>query len=824
MKRLKKILLYALLFLLVLLTGLIASVFLFKDRIINEFIREANKSLNTPVKIGKIDLSPWNDFPNLSIVFKDVYIEDSHPGIYPLLKAETVSFSINPWDAWSGSYAIKGLTISGSETNLKINKAGISNYIILKTQNDQKEKKAITLDLKNVVIRNAVVTYQDLKIDQRHNFSSEYLITSLSVDQDVYHISSQGDITSEQIGVRSRKYLENKTFQVKSVIHYDDHLKKILIDPSLLKIQNSEFEVSGEYFFKDLMFINLTAQGKQTTIQTILDLLPGSVNQQWGQYKSNGEVYFKLALKGEWSSARAPLFSIEFGCRNATLLYPPTQSRIEHANLEGSYASAVSGFEKGELFLKNISGALDGNAFKANLSIQNFDDPFVRFDFTGTLEAAAINKFYPLPDVKDLSGSLDASISLGGKVSLLKKKSTAQQVKASGDIALHDINFIYGKRAVDFSSLNGTLQFNNNDLVLSNVTGRVGKSDFFLNGFFKNIITFLLFDDQPIGIETELRSDFIDLEQLLVFGFGEQQSDAYQFSISPNVHLNFNCDIKALSYRKFQPRDIKGDLLVKNQMAVSRNTSLKGMGGAVVLNGILDAKNSKAVDLVTAFKLNGVHADSLFYVFENFRQDFVRSTHLKGQLMADVTAEMTLSEKLMVIPETLVADISATIKNGELNNFEPLQALRKYIDDDGLSRLRFADLKNDIHVEGKTVYIPQMDIKSNVTTIQLSGRHTFDQHINYRVVAPLSSKTKIDSDEAFGAIEETPGGKTKLYLKITGTTSNYKVEYDTEAVKKKIAGDLKKEVQELKDAFKTKGKKKQKELELEKDGYFDWDN
>ena len=46
---------------------------------------------------------------------------------------------------------------------------------------------------------------------------------------------------------------------------------------------------------------------------------------------------------------------------------------------------------------------------------------------------------------------------------------------------------------------------------------------------------------------------------------------------------------------------------------------------------------------------------------------------------------------------------------------------------------------------------------------------------------------------------------------------------DKEAVKKKIASDFKKEVQELKDAFKQKGKKKKKELELSEEE-FDWDN
>ena len=111
-------------------------------------------------------------------------------------------------------------------------------------------------------------------------------------------------------------------------------------------------------------------------------------------------------------------------------------------------------------------------------------------------------------------------------------------------------------------------------------------------------------------------------------------------------------------------------------------------------------------------------------------------------------------------------DISAVIKNGEINNFEPLKKLNKYLDDESLNRLRFADLKNEIHIENKTIYLPQMDIKSNATDIRLSGTHTFDQRIDYRVVAPLRSKKKIDPDEAFGAIEEEGGESLMKFFKM----------------------------------------------------------
>ena len=153
-----------------------------------------------------------------------------------------------------------------------------------------------------------------------------------------------------------------------------------------------------------------------------------------------------------------------------------------------------------------------------------------------------------------------------------------------------------------------------------------------------------------------------------------------------------------------------------------------------------------------------------------------------------------------------------------------MQRLDKYLDEDGLSKLEFSELKNDIFVENKTIYLPEMMVGSNVTDIRISGTHTFDQKIDYRIVAPLRSKRKIDKDEAFGAIEESGSGKSRLYLKIIGSTSDYRVVYDKESVKKKIVSDLKKEVNELKKAFKNKGLKKEQTVELEEDDYFDWDD
>jgi hypothetical protein len=256
-------------------------------------------------------------------------------------------------------------------------------------------------------------------------------------------------------------------------------------------------------------------------------------------------------------------------------------------------------------------------------------------------------------------------------------------------------------------------------------------------------------------------------------------------------------------------------------MAASRNLSLKTMGGDLSLSGIVDARSNRAIDVVSTLKLRGINLDSVFYVFENFNQNFIQDRHLKGKATADVNLEMTLNQNLRLFQETLIADIGISIAKGELNNFEPLKKLERYIGDDGLDRLRFSELKNDIHIENNHIYLPQMEVRSNVTDIRISGTHTFQQLIDYRLITPLRRK-RITNVDAEGAFEEDAQGNSRLFLKIVGTTDNYRIAYDTDAVKKKIVSDLKKEVQELKDAFKSKNKKQEKEIQLSKEEYFDW--
>lgn len=825
MKVVRKILLYLLLVTAVALISLVASVFLFKEQIIKQFIAAANENLSTPVKVGHISVSAFSNFPRLSIVLTDVYVEDSHKGLYPLLTAKRISFQLNPIEVYRGNYTISGLEVADSETNLKINTEGELNYVVLKSDQESKGT-TIGFELKNIQLKNTVVHYSDQTISQDFDFLSDQLTASIKNTASVYRILAQGDVTTQQIEIGRHSLLEGKRFITQANLVYDDEHKKLTIEPSSLGLRSSEFLVKGNYQWKKNSIIDLLVEGKKTNLQTLLSLLPEKTAAAFDKYESDGSAYFSAALKGGFSDTEKLPLSVQFGLRDVTITHPDTKSKIMNVQLEGSFATSdVVKYDQAVLVLKNVQGSLNNEPFEAELVVKDFTDPSVIFKFKGRIDAKSFQSFYPINGVLDPTGNLQMDISFEGKPSWLKSKATAQQATTSGSLELQNLSFMYGEEKRSVKNLVGTLQFNNHDLAISNVSVTFGNSDFLVNGFFKNVVNFVLFENQPIGIEADLKSNYLDVDELFAVGYSsaeDSEGDEYSFGIPSYINLNFDCEVGQLRYKRFHAGSLTGNLLVKNKVAAFRNIKLKTMGGKVELSGIVDAVNTKAIDVMTSAKLTSIYLDSVFYVFNNFDQNFIEDKHLRGQVNADVMVDLTLNEKLRLFPETLVADISAVVKNGELNQFGPLQTLNKYLDDEGLHSLRFAELKNDIHIENKTVYIPQMEVRSNVTPLVISGTHTFDQQIDYHIVTPFRNKGKIDITEARTAMEEM-NGQMKLFLKITGTTDNYRVQYDTEAAKKKIAGDLKKEVQELKDAFKGKDKKKQKEIELSTEE-FDWDN
>lgn len=378
-------------------------------------------------------------------------------------------------------------------------------------------------------------------------------------------------------------------------------------------------------------------------------------------------------------------------------------------------------------------------------------------------------------------------------------------------------------------------------MAITNFKGWLGKSDFLLNGYFKNVLGWLFLERQHLLIEADFASDFLQLDQLLSSSGGlandktsgnangkvsARKDQAYKLAISPYLDFDLNADVKQLHFQRFKGRNIRGTVRLNNQVMSTPQIAVQVMGGRFHVRGTLDARSPNTIKVSTVADLDNIKVDSLFYVFENFGQTFLMQRHLRGELQANIDSDLYFDSYLNPKTNLLEAEVKATIRNGQLIGFEPMQKLSRFANRQELSNIRFSELSNTYFIQSRQVYIPEMEIKSNVSrapVIGIQGIHTFDQQMDYKFRIPLLARPKkVDRDKRFGTVAHSEAAGPNLFLTLKGNENNYTIAYDKDRVKTKIAADFKREKHEIKELFKGKKTEKKKEVQPQEDEYFDF--
>jgi hypothetical protein len=138
-----------------------------------------------------------------------------------------------------------------------------------------------------------------------------------------------------------------------------------------------------------------------------------------------------------------------------------------------------------------------------------------------------------------------------------------------------------------------------------------------------------------------------------------------------------------------------------------------------------------------------------------------------------------------------------------------------------LSRIRFQKLSNQLLISEGKVSIPEMEIQSNAVNLRLSGTHSLENEMDYRLKVNLrkvlAAKFKRNNAQVYR--EDDPYEGTNLMIRVYGSPSDPKFAYDRAGVSQKLKDEFKKEKEELKNLFRKEDVKR-KETISDEDYYF----
>jgi hypothetical protein len=781
----------------------------FQDKIIQLTFNEINKYLSTKIEIDKdVKLSIFEKFPEISIKVKNVKAFESYPGsTEKLAELKSLYFSFDAFELMKGNYVIKTIYLEKGDLRIRINENGAGNYFIFKTDSTATEKSDISFDLQNIIFEEVNISYVNQTLDQDHQVFAHKASSSLKLKDKSWFIGLKGDLTIDHIGISDINYFEKKSLRIQSnqEYHQEGNIFKIL--PSQLLLDGAEFKLSGLYEGDDKKNLQLDLKAEKSSISTLVSLLPEHLTQDFKKYESSGNVYFEAKVDGVISSESQPSLTVDFGFSNASFFHPDLGKKIEEATLVGKFSNGKNkNLRTSFLSLQDVQCQFDGHVITGNFSMSNFEDPDLDLQAKGGIDVKSLLQFYPITEIENADGFLDLDLRFKGRLADIKN-SNQEEIEAEGSVFVKDLNMKIAHIPVSYSSINGSFHFNKNDLSIEELNGSIGNSDLKIKGTFNNFVNRIISGKDKLIVNASVSSTNLNLNELINatphFSTKEAPKGAYPYL--EDYKITLACDLNHFKYNKINAKNFKGTLEVSQPIIALKNVTFSSAGGKIELDGLAHIHSEKKIDLTTKIDLKQIRIDSIFYVCDNFNQDFIKDQNIKGEYTGSIKCFLVMDKNFDIKTETIIATIDASITNGQLINFEPMKKLSRFVDEKQLENIKFSELKNKIFIENNKIVIPEMEIKSNVSNISVLGTHSFNQEMDYKLAVPLKNfKKKQDKDEAFGAIEEDNKGNSILFLTVKGTTSNYKIAYDTKRTGKKIKEDLKKEKKELEQLFKKK--------------------
>ncbi len=778
-------------------------VFVYKDAVIAVVIKELNKHLNAEVRIDpkNIDLTIIKSFPNCAIEFKELTAMEAKEfkSNDTLLFAKRLSLAFNIKDLFNKNYTIKNIELENAQCNLKVDKNGNANYLVWKSDNTKASSDSLKFALEKISLSNIELTYKNSKQKIKLNTSIKEVNFKGKFTDDNYTLKSDGTTYVDLFQVNNVKYLNNKKlkFDVELAVNNSTYT----IKKSVTSINSTQLISSGAFVVQDsLLSLDINFNGKNLDISTTLSLLPEKFQNQINDYESDGEFY----ANGEfhYKNGTPLVVKADFGIKQATITHKQQNATLKNVNLLGNI---IVNENRSNLTLKNISAELNSNTFSGDVELSNFKDPYLKLKVAANTKLEELILFYPIDTLQSLSGNISVSVEIEGLMSDMKSNAYSPNIKANGNAVITDLKAIFKQTEKIINIPEGKLELNNRHLNVENLKLIKGNSDVMLMGQLPNFLGYLFDAKEPLTVVAQVTSDRIEVEDF-IFSSGQANENS-SVSIPDNLDFNVSVDVKNLTFRKFTADNLKGNLLLKNQKLALRNFIFNATDGEIKLNVFADASREN-IQVSGEGELNKLNIQKLFIQLNNFGQKVIKDDNLKGFVTSTIDFSGVWDKKLKVDLNSINLSSNNLIERGELLAFKPLESLAKYIDVNELRHIKFSTLQSAIDIKNKVITIPKTSIKSNAINLELWGKHTFDNQIDYHIQLLLSellakkSRANKDFDEELSLVESDAENRRSVFILMTGPIDNPTIKYDRKGAKEKIKEDIKQEKQNLKQLLK----------------------
>lgn len=824
MRILKRILL-ALIVLTILMVGSSAAyIYYQQDDLEQAVIKEINKRLKSPIKIGDIEFSVIKNFPFASVELNNILAIDAFQED-TLCEIELLQLKFNALDLYNNIYIIQELTLKNGFASIYY-KDSMPNYEIWHSTKDSSQEGITDFGLENISLENFKIAYatEDIQSIFVNNESK----LQLSINNGRTEINLDGDITNEKLFLDGINHLPSNKLNVNG---------NIVIDTLGLNIKSaivlSDIQLDLDFNSTDkAMTVKLNTS--EFELEPTFNLIPKNYLSALEGYELQG----KSAIKFNYISdqKKEAYINVDFDLKEGYIKGKDLPFEMNETSFKGSYSNGKQRKDAStEIKLNNIQFTANGELVQANATIQGLENPTLITDFNTQMQLSEIEKWGYEHDFKSLIGDAQIKGTYKGKIGL-KNKVTYDLAMAekTADLTIDNLSFHSDQQSPKLSEAKLHLKLVDDNVNISAFNGTLAKeSKINFVGGIENVFSYLFLKNASLKIAGNLSSDLMIIDEFLddtdKTSKTTQESKPQATNLPNDIIANINLNLIDLTFDRFHMRNFSSKISYKNKLLKVKDIVLETMSGKITSNVTFEQVVDGKLRLISTTGLDNINVRQLFYEFHNFGQTTMRHKHLKGKIDSEIYLRNEWDNYFNSIDEHLYSFIDVKINDGELLDFEPLMMMSDYISVEELKRIKFSTLENQIEIKNNLIDIPFMEIHSTAIDIAGAGTHSFDNEMDYEFKILLNeilgNKFKRENKKKvseFGVVQDDGVKGMTMFLKMKGTVDDPQISYNTLRLRESLSDGFKKEKKELKDVIKNQFDDKDNDNHIQ--GNPDYDN
>lgn len=763
-----------------------------KVKIIKQLTENVSNKLNGKLTIGDADVSVFKNFPKISVVLKDVSLTDSmyEHHHHAFFAAKDAYVNLNIIKLIKKEDALTGLILRNSNIYFYTDTSGYSNTYLLKSKKDSlggPKKTSNEISLKNIVLQNVRFILDDRKREILHDFDVKKINLKLNDTDSILNIKTDADlfINSMAFNLPKGTFLKKAAFTGDFTFSYGKVSQVLSFDSIDVKIAGKPFNLSGKFNLGDKNpEFTLDVYAPAILYEDVKKLLPERIAKSLSMVSLTKPFYAVAKLKGPLRGGEPYIYA---------------QWKVEHADMVTQFIdfedASFTGFFSNEvvigqprydpnsvIIISNLKAKWRNlPVTSSKIEILNLATPTLTCDIRSLFNLTELKSVIPINSIQLLAGNADVILDYKGPV----EKNNNTNSFLNGSISFNNGTMLYAPRNVELKAVNGALVFKNSDIFIQNLQCNILNNKIVMNGTAKNVLTLINTEPNRVKIDYNIFSPDLNLNAFTYLLkkksntvkrlnsnkkiFGDMALKIDDLLEKSTIDLSLTAPV--LRYKKFLASNTNASVTLLQDRYILNNISMQANGGSMNIKGqLLNNSGAYHTANINAY-VNNVDVKKLFASFNNFGQDGILSTNLEGQLTAKVNSALNISDEGEVLPTSVNGEVSFSLKNGALNNFEPIKKIQNFIfKKRDFENIIFAELKDNLIIKNGDIKLNRMEIQSSVLSLFVEGIYSKKAGSDLSIQIPLNNLKKRDGD--YNPVNIGTKSKTGRSIFLRGKTGN----------------------------------------------------